>query len=186
MDHRTNSQDLDTKPWYRQFWPWFVILLPASAVVASLYTVNLAVQTTDSLVVDAELGMDVISAQRIAAGELATTLGLSAELELDRETGSLKLSMQSAAPNPDTAVVESVVLRFSHPAFEERDQSVILQRPTGSSDLTYTARLPAIPQGRWYLILESSEGWRLTSNLDNEAQSVSFSSGASANGAHGE
>ena len=34
---------LDDSPWYRQFWPWFVIALPASAVMASLVTVWIAV-----------------------------------------------------------------------------------------------------------------------------------------------
>ena len=59
--------DLDTKPWYRQFWPWFIIALPASAVVASLYTVSLAVRTTDSLVVTSEDGMDVVASRHLAA-----------------------------------------------------------------------------------------------------------------------
>ena len=186
MDPRTKSQELDTQPWYRQFWPWFVILLPASAVVASLYTVNLAVHTTDSLVVDADLGMDVISAQHVAAAELAASLGLRAELELDRETGAMILSIHSSRPNPAATAPESVVLRFSHPAFEEKDQSVILQRPAAANDLTYTARLPVIPPGRWYLILESVEGWRMTANLASDAQTVSFGSGPSADGTHGE
>ena len=42
----------DTQPWYRQFWPWFLIALPATAVVASLYTVWLAASNPDTLVVD--------------------------------------------------------------------------------------------------------------------------------------
>ena len=33
----------DILPWYRQFWPWFIIALPATAVVASLATVWIAV-----------------------------------------------------------------------------------------------------------------------------------------------
>ena len=186
MDHRTNSQDSDTKPWYRQFWPWFVIMLPASAVVASLYTVNLAMRTTDSLVVNAELGMDVISAQHIKAGELAESLGLSAVLELDRETAALDLSIRSRLAEQYSDAPQSVLLRFSHPAFEERDQSVILQRSSAANELTYSARLPVIPPGRWYLILESNRGWRMTSTLDANAQTVSFGSGSPANGEHGE
>lgn len=34
---------IDEVPWYRQFWPWFVISLPATAVIASLVTVWIAV-----------------------------------------------------------------------------------------------------------------------------------------------
>ena len=39
-------------PWYKQFWPWFLILLPGTAVVATLYTVVIANQYADDLVVD--------------------------------------------------------------------------------------------------------------------------------------
>ena len=31
------------RPWYRQFWPWFLIVLPASAVAGSLYSAWLAI-----------------------------------------------------------------------------------------------------------------------------------------------
>jgi hypothetical protein len=41
-------------PWYRQFWPWFIIALPAAAVIASLFTLYLAVSNPDYLVVDDE------------------------------------------------------------------------------------------------------------------------------------
>ena len=40
----TSHQITDTKPWYKQFWPWFLIALPGSVVVASMFTINLAVQ----------------------------------------------------------------------------------------------------------------------------------------------
>jgi hypothetical protein len=39
-------------PWYRQFWPWFIIALPASAVVASFITLWLAISNPDPLVVN--------------------------------------------------------------------------------------------------------------------------------------
>ncbi|MBT8069117.1 MAG: hypothetical protein HKP21_12920 [Xanthomonadales bacterium] len=42
----------DTQPWYKQFWPWFIIALPASVVVASFFTLYLAVSNPDQLVVD--------------------------------------------------------------------------------------------------------------------------------------
>ncbi len=38
-------------PWYRQFWPWFIIALPASAVIASFVSLWLAVSNPDHLVV---------------------------------------------------------------------------------------------------------------------------------------
>lgn len=47
--HPAASQNL---PWYRQFWPWFIIALPASAVVASFITLWLAISNPDPLVIE--------------------------------------------------------------------------------------------------------------------------------------
>jgi hypothetical protein len=41
-------------PWYRQFWPWFIIALPTAAVLASFYTLWLAISNPDYIVVDDE------------------------------------------------------------------------------------------------------------------------------------
>ena len=38
------------QPWYKQFWPWFIIALPASVVVASFFTLWLAISNPDHLV----------------------------------------------------------------------------------------------------------------------------------------
>lgn len=45
VDDRT-----DTLPWYRQFWPWFIIALPSVVVVASIITIVIAVSSQDRLV----------------------------------------------------------------------------------------------------------------------------------------
>jgi len=39
-------------PWYKQFWPWFIIALPTSAVIASFISLWLAISNPDQLVVD--------------------------------------------------------------------------------------------------------------------------------------
>lgn len=38
-------------PWYRQFWPWFIIALPTSAVIASFISLWLAISHPDQLIV---------------------------------------------------------------------------------------------------------------------------------------
>jgi hypothetical protein len=52
MNKPTDMQE--TKPWYRHFWVWFIIALPAAAVAAGLFTLWLAVSNPDSLVISAE------------------------------------------------------------------------------------------------------------------------------------
>jgi hypothetical protein len=52
---RQNQTTVDKHlPWYRQFWPWFIIALPAAAVLAGFYTLWLALSNPDYMVVDDE------------------------------------------------------------------------------------------------------------------------------------
>ncbi|MFT3930203.1 MAG: FixH family protein [Spongiibacteraceae bacterium] len=34
-------------PWYKQFWPWFLIVLPSAVVIASIVTLNIAFKYAD-------------------------------------------------------------------------------------------------------------------------------------------
>lgn len=45
--HAVKNQN---QPWYKQFWPWFIIALPASVVIASFFTLWLAISNPDHLV----------------------------------------------------------------------------------------------------------------------------------------
>ena len=56
MNHKQQSliEKTQEPPWYRQFWPWFIIALPASAVIASLITFYLAVSRPDYVVIEDE------------------------------------------------------------------------------------------------------------------------------------
>ena len=56
MNHKQQSLINKTPepPWYRQFWPWFIIALPASSVIASLTLVYLAVSRPDYVVIKDE------------------------------------------------------------------------------------------------------------------------------------
>ena len=40
----------DTKPWYRQLWPWLLIIPPAAAVIGGGFTLYLAITRPDTLV----------------------------------------------------------------------------------------------------------------------------------------
>ena len=52
MNRHKNPVAGQDVPWYRQFWPWFIIALPAAAVIASFITLWLAISRPDYLVVD--------------------------------------------------------------------------------------------------------------------------------------
>ena len=40
------------KVWYKQFWPWFLIVLPLTSMVLSFSMLNLAFNSEDSMVID--------------------------------------------------------------------------------------------------------------------------------------
>jgi hypothetical protein len=48
--HAHVRQRLDRTPWYRQFWPWFLIGLPAVSVVFSFATLFIALRDADSVI----------------------------------------------------------------------------------------------------------------------------------------
>ena len=157
----------DVKPWYRQFWPWFLICLPASAVVASLYTVSLAVRTTDSLVVTADDGMDVVAGRHLEAEALATELGLRARIEVDTGSGAIVATLIAAdvAEWPKT-----LDLLLSHPAFAQRDQTVTLTAalPDSEGNPTWYGHFVDIPEGRWYVVLSDGDNWRLNGSWSGD------------------
>jgi hypothetical protein len=43
------------RSWYKQFWPWFLISLPASVVVASMFTISIAIDNAPTIT-DREIG----------------------------------------------------------------------------------------------------------------------------------
>lgn len=49
---KTDPVSIENLPWYKQFWPWFIIALPASVVIASFFTLWLAISNPDQLVLD--------------------------------------------------------------------------------------------------------------------------------------
>jgi len=54
MKHKSSLNHESTTPvvesWYKQFWPWFLIALPGSVVIASMFTITLAVQNAPIIV----------------------------------------------------------------------------------------------------------------------------------------
>jgi len=150
----------DIKPWYRQFWPWFLICLPASAVIASLYTVSLAVRTTDSLIITSDDGMDVVAERHRAAEGLASALGLRARIDIDLESGAIVATLTAEAPADWPKTLD---LLLSHPAFAGRDRTITLtaSRPDEAGNPTWSGHFVGVPDGRWYLVLADGDAWRL-------------------------
>lgn len=155
----------DTKPWYKQFWPWFIIALPSSAVIAGIITVVIAFKNADSLVVDDYYKEGLAINSRIALIKKARELGLLATMQR-LEGGHLFLSFKSGTP-----VTAQLQLDFVHPTKSEKDFSVTFNRLANGN---YQAVAPVSTEGRWYLRLSANDVWLIKTEIDSNATSVDF------------
>ncbi|MCH9696315.1 MAG: FixH family protein [Gammaproteobacteria bacterium] len=158
----------DTLPWYRQFWPWFIIALPASAVVAGLYTVWIAMQTSDSLVINSDDGVNVVTERNLAAERSATDAGVSAGVAINSDTGSIVVTLSS---DKSLAASTSLTLQLLHPTLATRDaEAELLQGMPGQDGKpVWVGHFVSPPKGRYYVVLASGDAWRLSGEWSGES-----------------
>ena len=162
----------DTLPWYRQFWPWFLIMLPGSAVVGGFVTLYIAIKTQDSLVLNVEKSIGDSKEQILFAERRAIDLGLEAQIDINLETGLVLARLSSDEPLQSPS---SLSLELSHPAFEERDIRVQLATslPDAAGNATWSGHFAKIPDGRWYVVLQADD-WRLNGAWPGDTASLTL------------
>jgi len=145
---------MHSKPWYREPWPWFLISLPATAVIAGLTTVWIAAKSADGLVVGDYYKAGLAINQTLARDDAARELALKATLQ--SEEGFLALTLTGHLQEyPDP-----LVLTLAHPTRQGEDQTLTLRH---AGDGRYRATLPALPDGKWQAQLTNSAAtWRLS------------------------
>ncbi len=166
----------DTIPWYRQFWPWFIISIPAATVVAGVSTVFIAMQTSDSLVIKSDEDTQV-AAQRIATAEgIAEDIGLAADIAIDAATGVIRLSLNSKTPYE---FPPQLSLELSHPTLVARDASAELHAamPDADGQPVWVGHLVSVPEGRYYIVISDGDQWRLSGEWSGETRLALDSSG---------
>ena len=90
-------QEIQTvKPWYKQFWPWMIMGLPASVVVASIVTYFIALDGIDSVISKDYYKEGLAINADLTLDKKAETLGLVADVELLDSNVTLKLSAPDA------------------------------------------------------------------------------------------
>lgn len=146
-------------PWYRQFWPWVLIALPATAVIASIATVIIAVKNPDGLVVGDYYKQGLAINQTLARDRHARFLGLKADGHIDPASGRVTLDLRGRQPVPAARLKLSLL----HPTRAHQDQVTwLLQDSAGQ----YHGTLSLPGSARWHLLLEPESGqWRLTGRL---------------------
>ncbi len=152
MNPDSSQQHPDPRPWYRQFWPWFIIALPASAVIAGTLTLVIAVQNADDLVAENWYRDGRAINRNLEAERLAQQLGVSAQLR--QRDGVLEIRLRASSALPWPAQLE---LALRHPTIAAQDITLTLTR---DQDGIYRAPLSSIT-GERYISLHT-EHWRLS------------------------
>lgn len=160
----TTLSEKSFKPWYVQGWPWFLIALPAVAVVAGIITLVIAVRTSDGLVVDDYYKEGKAIVQTMNRSTRARELGFSAHMDIRSD----RVRVELAARDP-SSLPASLLLTLSHPTREGMDQHLKLD---GAGAVFETGMVP-LSAGRWLIQIED-EGrtWRLNgaAYLPNETR----------------
>ena len=150
----------DTLPWYKQFWPWFVITPPLVGIMLGVLLVTAATYDPDGMVVSdySKEGRGIN--QSIARAQFAFSLGLAADLQIDGDR--VWLDLRSSVPVPQ----QKMKLVFMHPTRDQYDQELPLSYDAGRR--LYYADLEELGMALWHVHLEPEDGsWRLRGRMDD-------------------
>lgn len=147
----------DVKPWYKQFWPWFLIAIPTSSFIMAYFIVKFATNTQDSLVVDdyyKEGKAYNVNHQKV---ENARKLRIMTDLSVN--DGQIALEFHSGIPEEGNALK----LSFYHVTLAERDVSLLLTRDANG---IYRGFVEQDLSGKWRVTLSPlDDSWKVQQEI---------------------
>lgn len=144
---------LPIRPWYREPWPWLLMVAPLAAVVMGAVMVVLAGRSNDGLVADDYYKRGLTINQTLDRVERARSLGLSASAAFNPQR--TRVRVVTTGPTGD-----DLTLRLVHPTRAGMDQTIRLAR-VGAG--VYEGAVEPLAAGHWHLSLEDAQGqWRIT------------------------
>ncbi len=144
-------EELDSKPWYKQFWPWFLICIPLSSFIVGGIVVSYATDGTNSLVVDDYYKEGKAINARLDKIEKAKELNITTTLSINDDL--ISVEFLSGAPQSRQALK----LDFYHVTQEAKDFFVLL---SADANGIYRAQTDTNINGKWRLRLTPlDESW---------------------------
>ena len=151
----------DIEPWYKQFWPWFIMALPGSVVVACMITIYIAIASNDGLVDDDYYKNGLAYNKIIESAENATSMGLAGEVLLNPDTNAFEIRLQSK--HFDQQLEDKVNIIFAYATKDDLDMGIAVQHiGNGIFRGNYTKLI----EGKWHIKIEpESKDWRIRGTL---------------------
>lgn len=152
----------DTHPWYKQFWPWFLIALPGSVVVAAFITLGIAIKHADEVVQDDYYKDGLAINQKIERDQVARARDIRATLHWEAASGNVRIELPAGVND------NVLTLHWMHPLKRQHDRIVRLTRQSDSG--SYLGHVDDNVRGRFYLELENTSddaatAWRLRGEI---------------------
>lgn len=165
--------DEANKPWYRQFWFWFVFSPLIYIIIMCSVTVTIALKGADDVIIDNYYKEGRMINQALEQDKRAHALGLLGDVSFDRTTG--EVSLKIANPPTDAQLMpQQLLLMMGHPVKAAKDQLILL---TAIAPGKYRGELHAEPAYSWYLTLypvkdlaqRNEAPWTLSGEIDFRA-----------------
>ena len=144
------------RPWYREPWVWLVIGVPASAVIAGIVMLIIAIVSFDGLVADDYYKRGLEINQDLRREQAAAAVGLTASIE--RGDGRLIVTLE--ASDPDFDYPDMVEVGLYHATRNGIDQRVLAYY---LEERRYAAAIPELAPGRWNVGV-STPDWRVVTS----------------------
>jgi hypothetical protein len=138
-------------PWYRERWPWLLMLGPAIVVVAGFATLWIALRSDDGVVADDYYKRGLAINQTLDRANRGAALVLGGTLDVAVD-GNVAATLRARSALPPV-----VRLRVIHPTRAGLDHAADL---VVAVDGVYRGRLDGLSAGRWMIVVETPE-WRL-------------------------
>jgi hypothetical protein len=149
-----NSVKAVQTPWYRDRWPWLLMLGPAVVVVAGFVTLWLAVVSDDGLVADDYYKRGLAINQVLSRKAEARAQNTRAQV-IFAPSGDRVRVILAGERRP-----AGLAMRLVHPTRAGLDQAVVLKAAGGG---TYEGALAPAGVGRFRILLEDDQGqWQVS------------------------
>ena len=133
------------KPWYKQFWPWFLIALPLSVVIGTGYRISLLMDNQVNLVAEDYYKKGKGINVDLTKINVARELGLNASVSSAGDTILIKFQKGQLPHYP------ALTATFTHRTLPDRDFEKLL---TADAKGTYRLTLDHDVQGPWFVELQ--------------------------------
>lgn len=149
---------MNPTPWYKNFWPWFLMFFPFVSIVGCFLLVYVAIGNGPDLVVDDYYKKGKAINLELSKFDKAKALFLHGDIEVSEHRVAFNFT------KGDYSKVTAIKASFYHRTISKHDFSATLLL---NGEGHYTATLDSFELGAYTVFLEPMDSsWKLKENLE--------------------